>query len=161
MRRRNIIAALVLIVCGATYAYFTSFLPERSLPNTPGPPFFPWVVTIILLGLSVALLLQGILGLGDSRTPIKVAASSSGLSNRPAVWALGLFVVYLVSLEPVGFVLATLPFFAILMWLFGERRLWLVALGAIGMTAFLYFVFRHGFSVFLPKGLLKGVVSWI
>jgi hypothetical protein len=45
------------------------------------------------------------------------------------------------------------------MVMFGERRPLLVAIGALAMTAVLYGLFRHGFGVFLPRGLLTGVVA--
>ena len=104
MRRRNITAALVLLAIGAGYGLLTSQLPTRSLPDTPGPPFFPWINTTVIL------------------------------------------------------VLSTIPFFAALMVLFGEARPLRVSTGSILSTAFLYLLFRHGFGVFLPTGLLKGLV---
>jgi putative tricarboxylic transport membrane protein len=164
MRRRNIIASLVLFAFGLTYGYFTSGLPVRSLPNTPGPPFFPWIVTIILLALSAALLIQSLTGAGDSADGVDGTANKAAapyLRKRihiGAVWALAAFVIYLALLPKLGFVLATAPFFAVLMSLFGERRWWLVAIGAIGATALLYFIFRHGFNVFLPRGILKDII---
>ncbi|MBS28141.1 MAG: hypothetical protein CL566_04335 [Alphaproteobacteria bacterium] len=151
MRRRNIIAALVLLALGAGYGILTSQLPTRSLPDTPGPPFFPWINTIVLLALSATLFVQGFVGANGP-----VPTGSEG--RLRATWALGVFVVYLVILPGLGFLLATTPFFAALMVLFGERRVLRVAAGAILGTALLYLLFRHGFGVFLPTGLLKGIV---
>ena len=151
MRRRNIIAALVLLALGAGYGILTSQLPTRSLPDTPGPPFFPWINTIVLLALSATLFVQGFVGANGP-----VPTGSEG--RLRATWALGVFVVYLVILPGLGFLLATTPFFAALMVLFGERRVLRVAVGAILGTALLYLLFRHGFGVFLPTGLLKGIV---
>ena len=59
MRRRNIIAAAVLIALSIGYGILTAHLPERSLPHTPGPPFFPWIATAVLLALSLCLLAGG------------------------------------------------------------------------------------------------------
>lgn len=151
MRRRNIIAALVLLALGAGYGILTSQLPTRSLPDTPGPPFFPWINTVVLLALSATLFVQGLVGANGP-----VPTGSEG--RLRAIWALGLFVVYLVILPGFGFLLATAPFFAALMVLFGETRVLRVAAGAIVATAALYLLFRHGFGVFLPTGLLKGIV---
>lgn len=151
MRRRNIIAALVLLALGVGYGILTSQLPTRSLPDTPGPPFFPWINTIVILALSATLLVQGLVGADG---PVPAAAAGRGR----AVWALGVFIVYLLILPGFGFILATAPFFAALMVLFGETRALRVALGAIAATAVLYLVFRHGFGVFLPTGVLKGIV---
>ncbi|MBO21726.1 MAG: hypothetical protein CMM26_05025 [Rhodospirillaceae bacterium] len=151
MRRRNIIAALVLLAIGAGYGVLTSQLPARSLPDTPGPPFFPWINTIVILALSAALLVQG-LATVDGPAPAQTG------SRQRAAWALGVFFAYLMVLPGAGFILATIPFFAALMVLFGETRVLRVAASAMLATASLYLLFRHGFGVFLPTGLLKGIV---
>jgi putative tricarboxylic transport membrane protein len=153
MRHRNIIAALVLLALGVGYGIFTSQLPVRSLPDTPGPPFFPWINTIVILALSATLLIQGLMQ-GQADEPVPPPAAG----RQRAIWALGVFVVYLAILPGFGFILATAPFFAALMVLFGEVRPLRVAAGAIIATGLLYLLFRHGFSVFLPTGLLKGTV---
>ena len=71
---------------------------------------------------------------------------------------LGAFVLYVAAMPGLGFILATVPFFAVMMILFGEqRRAWLGG-GAIGATIALYLLFRHGFGVFLPRGLLAGIM---
>lgn len=159
MRRRNIIAAVVLIVCGLGYMYLTSGLPVRSLPNTPGPSFFPWIISVVLLGLSVALLLQAITSSDGYAATLGEGRAEAGRNRGRAIWALGAFIAYVVLLPRFGFIIATAPFFAFQMVLFGERRPLLVAIGALAMTAILYVLFRHGFGVFLPRGLLTGIVA--
>ena len=62
MALRNIVAAAVLLMLGAAYGYLAMQLPERGLPNIPGPSFFPYLIAILLLGLSLGLLAQGIRG---------------------------------------------------------------------------------------------------
>ncbi len=59
MHLRNIIAAVVLLAVGVAYTVLTFQLPERSLPNTPGPNFFPLVIVVIFLVLALSLLIQG------------------------------------------------------------------------------------------------------
>lgn len=76
-----------------------------------------------------------------------------------AATAMVLFLLYLVVMPVLGFVLATCPFFAAMMMLYGEKRPLWVSIGAIGFTAVLYIIFRHGFNVFLPQGLLRGVIT--
>jgi len=159
MRRKNIVAAVVLIVCGLIYGYLAGGLPERSLPDTPGPSFFPWVVTAILLGLSAALLFQALAMERGVAPAIEQTPMKARDDRRLALRALGAFLAYIVLLPALGFIIATIPFFAVLMVLFGERRPFPVVAGALVMTAILYGVFRHGFGIFLPRGLLQGIVS--
>lgn len=159
MRRRNIVAAAVLIVCGLVYGYLAWGLPERSLPNTPGPSFFPLVVMAILLVLSVALLVQALAADDGAAAPAVGDAPALTVDHRLALAALAAFLAYIALLPIFGFILATLPFFAILMIIFGERRPLLVLAGTVAITLILYGLFRHGFGIFLPRGLLAGIVA--
>ena len=148
MARRNILAALALIGIGAWYGVMTAILPQRSLPNTPGPSFFPWLITGGLLLLSAGLLVQGIMGyLRETPEP--------GTGGFPwhAVYALAMFVAYLVALPYAGFLAASVPFFAGLMLLYGGRNPLIVGIAAIGVPVVLFIVFRHGFQILLPRGV--------
>ena len=150
MRIKNIIAGIFLTILGLVYGYLTTGLPERSLPNTPGPSFFPWILTFSLLVLSVSLVVQG----------FRMAADQSGSEKPdgdsiPAFLFLGVFAVYLALLPFFGFLIASIPFFAVLMALYGEtRKLWIASL-AIGVPVFLFLVFRHVFNLPLPRGTVS------
>ncbi len=153
MRRKNIIAAVVLIACAILYGVLAANLPTRTLPHTPDPSFFPWINTVIILVLSVWLLVQAL------RPPAPAPTPTGTGRNRRAVWALAAFVGYLAVMPGLGFILATAPFFAVMMVLFGERRPMWVGGGAVGTTVLLYALFRDGFGVILPRGLLAGLVA--
>jgi len=153
MRNKNISSALVLIAFGILYGILTANLPDRTLPNTPSPSFFPWIITSVVLILSMWLLVRGIRQPKTDGDPVDVARL------RVAACAMVSFLGYVVAMPFLGFVLATVPFFVVMMLLYGEKRPLWVGGGAIGTTVFLYVVFRHGFGVFLPQGLLRGIVT--
>jgi putative tricarboxylic transport membrane protein len=155
MRRKNIIAAVVLIACAILYGVLTANLPTRTLPNTPDPSCFPRINTVIILALSVWLLVQALRRPAPAPTP---SPTGTGRNHR-AVWALAAFVGYLAVMPGLGFILATAPFFAVMMVLFGERRPMWVGGGAVGTTVLLHALFRYGFGVILPRGLLAGIVA--
>ncbi len=58
MKTANIIIAIILIIFGCYYAYLTTGLPDRNLPNTLGGSFMPWVLVTCFLGLSILMLLD-------------------------------------------------------------------------------------------------------
>jgi putative tricarboxylic transport membrane protein len=154
MRSRNVSAALVLIVLGLVYGYLTAGLPKRSLPDTPDPSFFPWIITASLLILSVALLVQGLQAPRSARD----AADTAGGLRAPAVF-LALFVVYVAVLPVIGFVIASVPFFAALMWLYGERRWGWIGIVSVALPVILVVVFRSGLRIPLPTGVLSGLIG--
>jgi hypothetical protein len=154
MRRKNIIAALVLMAFALVYGGLTAGLPVRTLPNTPDPSFFPWINTVIISALSIWLLVHGL-----KQAPSDPTTEQHSNRRGLAIWALSVFVVYLALLPTLGFILATLPFFAVMMFLYGERRPVWIGTGTVCATLLMYILFRHGFGVFLPRGLLAGIVA--
>ena len=153
MRQKNIIAAVFLIALAIIYGVLTAYLPLRTLPNTPDPAFFPWINATIILVLSICLLVRGL------RQPVTAPPEVDRQRQRKAIGVMGAFIIYLAAMPTLGFILATLPFFAIMMFLFGEQRPVPVVGGSIAMTFALYFVFRHAFGVYLPRGLLAGIIA--
>jgi putative tricarboxylic transport membrane protein len=149
MAHKNIAAAIGLLAFTGWYAVLTAALPERAImPNTPGPSFFPWLITAALSALSVALLVQGIKRLKSANG---AAAGQSDLKT-PALTLAG-FAIYLIALPFSGFVPASIIFFAALMWLYGARNPFLIAAGAIAGPVILFVLFRYGFNIILPRGL--------
>ncbi len=148
MANRNLIAGCVLLAFSLVYAVLTAGLPERSLPNTPGPAFFPWFVSTGLLILSVALLIQ------RPRAPGGDAQQSAPPRITTAGWlGLGAFLVYLVLVPIVGFLTASIPFFAVLTALYGQRNRLLIMVLAVAVPVLVYVLFRYGFQMLLPRGL--------
>ena len=147
MARRELAAACVLLVVTAAFGWLTMGLPDRVLPNTPGPAFFPGLITLALAVLSFALLARGLRAAGQEQ-----ATLAAPLTIRS--WAaLGAFVAYLIAMPTLGFVTASVPFFAVLAWLYGERRPIVVALTSLGVPVALSLIFRAGFQILLPRGL--------
>ena len=150
MARRNTIAGLALMAFGIWYAYLIGNLPERSImPNTPGPSFFPIIIVTAVLLLSAAMLVSGIRGL---RQPGSDAGKH--INNRPAVFAIGTFFVYLALVPYAGFIIASVLFFAGLMYLYGSRNWLMIGASSIIIPVMLFVLFRYGFQIILPRGIL-------
>jgi len=152
MEQRNIVVALVLIAVATGYGIVAAGLPERAVPNTPGPAFFPWLITIVIFGLSAALLWRGVRGV--RALPRGAFRLDLGTIDRHVLLTLVLFAAYLGLLPLAGFLLASIPFTAALIILYGEQKPTIVVAGSIGMPLFLYYLFREVFSILLPAGAL-------
>lgn len=145
MKARDLATAAGCLLLAAAYAWLTARLPGRSLPNTPGPTFFPWVLTAALGLLGTALAVSSLRGAAPAR-----AIPAAG----PFPWtALGAIVAYIALLPWAGFVPASVAFCALLMRIIGERRWWAIAAGAAGMPLALMLVFRYVFQIPLPRGV--------
>jgi hypothetical protein len=151
MKQRNVAAALVLLATVLGYATLTARLPATTLPDTPGPTFLPWINTALLGGLALLLLAQG---LNSQGTVDKgEGAETDARSRRPVIFLLAL-IGYIAVLPTIGFVVASIVFFAVAMILFGERRPLRLFLGSVGVPVLLFAIFRHGFNIVLPRGIM-------
>ena len=146
MRRKHVTAAVILIGFGGWYGYQTALLPTRTLPHAPSPAFFPGLLTLCLLVLAILLFVQG---LRDVNAGVWLAEHPASLA-KPAAGLL-LLVGYVAALPQLGFVVASIPFFAVLTRLSGERRwLWIVA-PSIVIPLVLFGLFRYVFRILLPQ----------
>lgn len=154
MKQRNIVAAVALILLSMAYGYMTSKLPIRTLPDTPDPAFMPWINTILLCGLGVLLLWQAL-----GKTETDDADRPGTVINARTGAFLAVFVGYIALLPVLGFVLASIPFFAIVMMLFGERRRSWILIGSVAGPLLMFAIFRHGFDIVLPRGALGSLLG--
>ncbi|MDE0113850.1 MAG: tripartite tricarboxylate transporter TctB family protein [Albidovulum sp.] len=151
MARRNIVASLVIAAFGIWYFVLIQELPERtSMPNTPGPAFFPTVIVTVLLALSAILAASGVIAIRNS-----TGTGESWLPKWQATIAVGAFLAFLAALPFAGFILSSVVFFAILMRLYGCRNWVLIACAAIAVPVALFTLFRYGFQIVLPRGLVS------
>lgn len=148
MAVRNLVAGLVLCVLTAVYAGLIGSIPDRTLPNTPGPSFMPWLIAGMMGVLSLALVVQGATALRASG-PSGGEDAPGGIDGRSVLLLLG-FAVYLVALGYVGFFYASVAFFAGLMVLYGARSPILIIIASLVVPLALQLIFRHAFSIILP-----------
>lgn len=148
MAHRDIIVAAPLLAIGIGYGVMAGQLPETTTPGTPGPAFFPWLIAAALTGLAAALLARGVRGARGEAFRLEIP-----VEFRAPALMLGLFAVYVGVLPAAGFLAASIPFTAALMWLYGGRNRLLLAAVSIGLPVFLFYLFRDVFQILLPRGV--------
>jgi putative tricarboxylic transport membrane protein len=151
MAWRNIIAATGLLAFSIWYAWAAQDIPSRSIPHTPGPPFFPYVIISIIGALSLALLVKGLAGL---KTKDGVAQRAQWRISVPPgpILALGAFLIYLVFLPFAGFLISSVLFFAVLMALYGCRAWPTIVIWSVAIPVVLFVIFTRAFQILLPIG---------
>ncbi len=150
MKKGDIIISIILIAFCFFFAYLTSNLPDRNLPNTLGSSFMPWTLVICLGVLSTLLLVKSIFKKSQEEYVVKFYLEEAGGILLLAV----LIIVYILSLAYFGFLLCTPVLIALLMISNGARG-WREILLVSTLTTFgVYFFFRKIFQVMLPEGSL-------
>ena len=142
----NRVAALILIAFSLWYGYLTSQLEKTEMMGETGSRLLPWILTIFLLILSVALLVQDLRGKAlPKRFDFKI--TSGGVK---AVTMFVLTFAYQFVMPYIGFVISSILFFGSLMWLGGDRRPIRLLGYSCGLSLLLYFFFKELFQIPLP-----------
>jgi len=150
MGQKNIIAGVVLILISLTFMYLTSQLPNRIVGGDPGIAFFPWIITLSVLVLSIAMTIQGWLSIRQGE-----AATTWQAPPTRVIVMVGLYIIFIALLPYLGFLIASIPFFTILMFLYGGRHKLLLTLAGPCIPISIYFLFRHVFLIPLPNATLE------
>lgn len=151
-KRNELIAGLAMLGAGVAYLVLTMNLPRRG---TIDAAFVPWV-------LAVSLCLLGALQLWMWRKlPDKRAepAEKPETIDYPTVFkTLALVLLYTALMEPVGFLITTALYlyvqFIVLTPAEQKVKHLRYALIAVVSAVLIFYIFRHGFDLLLPVGLL-------
>lgn len=150
-RDRNVTSSLFWALVGILFC-IGGFHYGIRRSGIPGPGFLPFVTGIVLVALSLALLISRLLNRGG-RAGSKEDPMPGGQALTRILQVLGALCLYVLLLEPLGFLLTTCLFMVLLLRL--EPRSWFFILfGAIGATLFFFVLFKVLLRVPLPSGLL-------
>ncbi len=134
------------LVFGATAAYESSKLPFGTVHN-PGPGFFPWSTSAVIVLLALMLLVQAL--------TLHPSTAQEGPGRIAKVAALlVVLAAYTFLLDPLGYPLCTFLLVLFMLRATDPQR-WAVALSMAAITAVgSYVVFAIWLSVPLPRGPL-------
>jgi hypothetical protein len=133
-----------------------------------GPTFFPRVLAILIGILALILTLSDRKKMA-SDTTISDKAEEEILSDgqtledkknagKLVLYILGITFLYLLIMRPIGFVISTIAYIFLSIWLLRPKQhlhfLWILA-GSVAFTLGLQYLFGTVMNVMLPPGLLK------
>jgi len=148
MKKINIIISIVFIIFSCFYAFLTTNLPARNLPNTLGSDFMPWLLVICLFFLSALLLFKTLFMVTSEKCDYKISMKEgSGI-----IFLTILVFLYVKAMNMFGFLSLTPIFIAVLMFISGSRKWKEVVIVAAVVTFGIYFFFSKVFRVPLPEG---------
>jgi putative tricarboxylic transport membrane protein len=145
MARRDAIVAAVALVLGAVAVFESSKLTFGTI-HSPGPGFFPWWTSALIVLLALVLMVQ-------APTASSMVTAGPGRIAK-VVWLLIALSAYTILLDSLGYLICT--FLLVLFMLRAlEPQRWTVTLGLAMITAVgSYVVFAVWLSVPLPRGPL-------
>lgn len=153
----DLVTSIFFIVLSVVMIIAAKQLPPSTVMEI-GPDFMPTVVGIGTLVLAAALL---VISLKNLKANIASAEANPPKENdyKKMIISLLLILVYVFALKPVGFLLTTLVYLPIQMYVLAEPEkrtkkdiIMLVVIDVI-FTFVVFFLFRYGFKIVLPQGI--------
>jgi putative tricarboxylic transport membrane protein len=153
LKRIDQISASIILAIAVFYLFKTAKLAIWK-GTTLGPGFFPLLLGIALVALTILLLVKATLAPKDHSLslPERFLPSRSGLLKL--LYLIGALVVYVLTLQPLGYLLSTLLFLCVLFLAWDPKRPGLAVAVAVGTVLCSYVFFDLLLQVQLPKGLL-------
>jgi len=143
--RSDILAALVLILI-AVGAMIGAVGLRIGTPTEPQPGFFPFLSGAVILVLSLVILVRGFIG----RTEVR---GSFGEIRRPAM-LVGVLIVFVALLEPLGFIITSLIAILLVLWIMGVKSWRALLISAFAFSIGTYLLFDRLLGITLPAGAL-------
>ncbi|GEA14156.1 MAG: Tripartite tricarboxylate transporter TctB family [Moorella sp. (in: firmicutes)] len=147
------LVAICFLLLAAIWGYLTLQIPSATIPGTPGPRFFPWLLVTGLVILSLVMLV------GNWRQPAgeKTVAAEASEAKRGIDWiglgTLAMFFVYIWMVDLIGLrwgTLVMMPFFLFVS--FRLRNILEIALITVVLAFGVDFIFRVLLKMALPTG---------
>ncbi len=149
MNKRDLVSGIFWMGFGAVFAVGGL---QRGLVRMgiPGPGSLPFIVGLILIGLSFIVFFQAF----SSKPAPKEKLFPQQSSLPKLILALISLFIYGFLLKPIGFVLTTFIFLIFVLRLIGHER-WIAVVSFALLTAVLSYLLFSALQVELPKGIWR------
>lgn len=153
----DIVISIFFMALSVVMIYAATLLPKSTVMEI-GPDFMPTVVGIVTLILSTALLIISLKGL-KSRVAEVEANPPAECDYKRMLISLVLILIYVFVLKPVGFIVTTLVYLPIQMYVLADaehrtkKDVIMLLIIDVVFTFAVFFLFRYGFKIVLPQGI--------
>ena len=145
MRSSDIGSSLFFMAMGGFLAWQSVAL-KIGTARVPGPGFFPFCLSLVLVGVSLIIFFQGMKR--SSHTPEK------GLKRSRVAIALGAIFAFPLVMEPAGYLVSTFLLMGLLLKLMTKKAWWFAPGVACIISLASYLLFKVWLKVLLPSGVL-------
>ena len=152
----DIIVGIVYAVLGIALIIAARMLPKSQVMDI-GPDFMPTVVGTLILVLSIILLVQAVQEL--RKNPDKEVGKDESDYKR-VLLSLILALLYVFLLKPIGFIICTLVYLFCQIYVLApdsyrtKKDMIMYLIIDVVFTLIVYYLFRIGFKIVLPAGIL-------
>jgi len=160
MKTKNLIVLVFLAALAGLVLYWMRDFPSGAAATGYGPDFYPKFLLSALGILGVILLIQTLMGKGDA-AETEPEEKTAPAEIRHQWFMMAIFatmgIAYALLLNTVGFIIVSIVMAFVGMKLMGGK--WIPsAIISVAVVIILYVIFKLGFRVQLPDGILGGIL---
>jgi hypothetical protein len=148
--KKGLIISCVILIALSAYGLIESSRLERTMKMGIGIGFLPFVMSLAIGGLAIALLVSILRG----RAEIKDRPIFQPDGRIRVFWVVVLLMGYLTLIEWIGYAPSTFVYLAATIVFLRRERIFNAVLMSFGLTVFLYAIFRLWLKSPLPTGFL-------
>jgi hypothetical protein len=148
--KKGLIISCVILIALSAYGLIESSRLERTMKMGIGIGFLPFVMSLAIGGLSITLLVSILRGRAEIKN--KPVFQPDGRSRVFVV--VMLLMGYLILIDWIGYAPATFAYLAATIIFLRRERIFNAVLMSVGLTVFLYAIFRLWLKSPLPAGFL-------
>lgn len=150
VKKYNVFAAMLFIAIGIYVIQYSNRFDDY-INETPGPGFWPRMLGVLLIVVSSLLLLTTLFSKKEVAAHL-LDFKSKGLQQ--VVKLFGVMVLFGMGLNYVGFILSSLIFVVLVMWVMGVRSPLKLTITSLSITTSIYVIFAVALGLIIPKGTL-------
>lgn len=151
----ELIFGVCILTFGIFYFALTTRLPRKALIDAT---FVPYIVALFMIILGV---LQVVIGVKESKKFDAKEYKSKSVDYLTVIRILSLIIIYVAFLEKIGFLICTIAFLFLAFILLSppskklDKKTYAqyIIIAGIGSVV-IYFAFKNGLDLMLPKGIL-------
>jgi hypothetical protein len=164
--KKDIIASICFMLFSALW-FVESFTFKSMITNTVSARFWPQLCSGIMFAAALYLLVQSVLAyrrLKDDAPEAEAPQKGKAETRRGVLRCAVCFVLMIAAallIKPLGFIVDMALLMFVLFVLLeekGKRKYLLYAILSIAFPTVIYFIFRVGFAIYLPAGILDFIL---
>ena len=148
MKKDDILSGCILIAISIYFLRESNSLPPSSL-GIPGSAFFPRLVCFAFVIFGGILIIRSFKK-GEAERKITLILKQDLIRVLAVILLCG---IYIFSIPFLGFILTSILFIVLLMFIFQVKRIGIIILWGFLVTLIIYFIFKILLKVPLPAGM--------
>lgn len=158
---RDLILGIVMLAFSAFYLYFTFQIKTRPklTPSYASARVMPTILGVLLAIMAILCIVQGVRKLkepDDGKVEEKADILTVALT-------FAVIIGYIFIMQPLGFCLSTVIYLFLQMLVLapaGKRNIALFAIISVVFTVVIFFAFRVGLDLLLPRGIIESLIGF-